>query len=202
VHECGEDRVSVLFEAVGEATRILSTRRTGDTLGIIGPLGRGFAIPRKTSARPALVAGGMGVAPLFFLAQELTRKGLKSLVLIGARSQDCLLRERQFRALGCEVRAATDDGSKGFHGFVTQLLERFLGKERFDIYGCGPAPMLRELCRVSAERGLRAQVSLEAHMSCGFGACLGCAVRTVSGYQRVCKEGPVFDASEVLWPNP
>ncbi len=199
VHSVDGDVVSILFETVGTATGLLSRACRGDELGIIGPLGSGFSFSRVATRRPVLVAGGMGVAPLYFLAQRLTKRhGRSPLVLIGSRDKASVLREKDFRALGCEVKISTDDGSKGFHGYVTRLLEKTLAPGD-EIFACGPKPMLRELCRMAAARRVPAQVSLEAHMSCGFGACLGCAVSTASGYARVCQEGPVFDAKELTW---
>lgn len=213
VHSVGNGAVAILYESVGTATRLLSKKRPGDEIGVIGPLGNGFDFGKGPGPRPVLVAGGMGVAPLFFLAEKMTQ-GRKArtaapLVLLGAKDAACLLREKDFRAMGCEVRVATDDGSKGFRGYVTRLLEQslddFAGKGRgvpapYAVYACGPAPMLKDTRRITCRRAASCQVSLEAHMSCGFGACLGCMVNTVSGYKRVCREGPVFNAEEIAWP--
>ncbi|MGE5308003.1 MAG: dihydroorotate dehydrogenase electron transfer subunit [Deltaproteobacteria bacterium] len=199
VHKVQGDTVEVLYELKGKGTRLLSSKRPGETLGVIGPLGTGFELASAKGRRPVLVAGGMGVAPLLFLAREL--KGAsrrRPLVLIGARSAAQVPCVSDFRAAGCVVKTATDDGSKGFRGFVTELLEKEISSNDV-IFACGPRPMLRETCTVAARHSTPAQVSLEEHMSCGFGACLGCAVDTVAGYKRVCKEGPVFNAGEIIW---
>jgi dihydroorotate dehydrogenase electron transfer subunit len=204
VHAVQGDRISVLYERVGEATRLLSEKRSGDSLDVVGPLGKGFSLFAAAARRPVLVAGGMGVAPLAFLAGKLAQKrkgqGVKPLVLIGACCSSHLLCERDFKKAGCEVAVATDNGSKGFHGYVTELLEKRLDKDaKADIYACGPRPMLKEVGRIAVERHIPCQLSLEEHMACGIGACLGCVTRTHEGYKRVCKDGPVFDAAEIVW---
>ena len=194
-------RLSLLYQVAGTGTRQLSLKKKGDELEIIGPLGNGFG--RMPGRRPVLVAGGMGVAPLFYLATATVAQ--KPFVLIGAKTASDLVCEREFRRLGCDVLVATDDGSKGFHGYVTGLLQELLsgkqqwGKARLCLYACGPRPMLRETGALAAACGIPCQLSLEEHMACGFGACLGCAVQTASGYKRVCSEGPVFDSAELIW---
>jgi dihydroorotate dehydrogenase electron transfer subunit len=142
----------------------------------------------------------MGVAPLVFLAQRL--KADKVAVLIGGRTSAHILCAADFRKLGCDVGIATDDGSSGFHGRVTGLLEKMIeGRAEKDLflYGCGPGPMLKAMSGLCGRLGVKAQISLENHMACGIGACLGCVVQTKSGFQRVCKEGPVFQADDVVW---
>jgi dihydroorotate dehydrogenase electron transfer subunit len=207
VHALEKDIVSILFEVIGQATELLSAKRPGDTISVIGPLGKGFDLhgnKRNVFVRnPLLIAGGMGVAPLLFLAQKLAaaKPGQRMpIVLLGARSASSVLCEKDFRKLGCTVKVATDDGSKGFRGFVTGLLEQSLGADSV-IYGCGPAPMLKETASIARKARVPAQLSLEAHMSCGFGACMGCTVDTTSGYKRVCREGPVFGAEEIVWSS-
>jgi len=142
----------------------------------------------------------MGAAPLFFLAEKIN--GSKPLALLGARTKAQVICEKEFKQSGCAVKVATDDGSKGFKGRVTELLKKELsaaGRQQAAIYACGPEPMLRAVADISNKCNIPAQLSLEAHMSCGFGACLGCVVNTVGGYKRVCKEGPVFNANEIVW---
>jgi dihydroorotate dehydrogenase electron transfer subunit len=200
VHAVTGNSVSILYEVVGTSTQILAKKKAGDAIGVIGPCGSGFDFPKSAKCSPLLVAGGMGVAPLMFLAKKLGH----GVVVLGARTKKHLLCEKEFKAIGCEAVVATDDGSKGFHGYVTQLLEKVLAKNpesrnKYTLYACGPAPMLKEVCRITAEQSISCQVSLEAHMACGIGACLGCAVQTVSGYKRVCHDGPVFKADELVW---
>jgi dihydroorotate dehydrogenase electron transfer subunit len=225
IHAVSGEEMEILYEALGPATKILAGKRRGEELDIIGPLGSGFDYQAKglRLLRPILVCGGMGVAPLNFLAQELIsrkpclpagppagRAGRRSpltadrtpLVLIGARNAKQILREREFKHKGCTVEIATDDGSRGFHGRVTELLENLLSTIDYRlsiIYACGPRPMLKEISRISGKYKIPAQISLEEHMSCGIGACLGCVVNTTEGFKRVCKEGPVFRAESIVW---
>lgn len=201
VHSVKAGTFTVLCEIVGKGTIALSKRKQGELLDIIGPLGNGFncQFPVANSRLPILVAGGMGVAPLLFLAERLRGKAL---VLIGAKTKGHVLCEQEFKKLGCEVKIATDDGSKGFKGRVTDLLQNFLSTIDYrlpNIYACGPRPMLRALSSISQKYKIPTQVSLEEHMACGIGACLGCVIETKSGYKRVCKEGPVFCADEIIW---
>ncbi len=205
----GTGNLKIVYEVVGKGTEILSQKRPGDYLDIIGPLGQGFVYrtPNTEHRTPILVAGGMGVAPLFFLAEKLvhgpqsTAHG-KPLVVIGARSKEGILCEQEFKKLGCEFRVATDDGSQGFKGRVSDLLANLLltvDCRLSTIYACGPKQMLKALTQISKQYNIPAQVSLESHMACGIGACLGCVVNTSGGFKRVCKDGPVFKAEEIIW---
>ncbi len=133
---------------------------------------------------------------------EARDKKLKSFDLIGWKTKSRALCDKEFRDLGCEVRIATDDGSRGFKGYVSELLNQELSAtshKPLTIYACGPRPMLKEISRISRMHGVRAQVSLEEHMACGIGACLGCVVDTRGGFKRVCKEGAIFNADEICW---
>ena len=200
IHGVRGSSIKILYEVVGLATGILSEKKAGEYLDIIGPLGEGFSI--INSRISIIVAGGMGVAPLVFLAEKI-KKG-KTLVLIGAKTKNQILCKKDFRSLGCEVKISTDDGSKGFQGKVTELLEQILHARQYaldsiSLYACGPRPMLKAISRICGEYHIAAQISLEEHMACGFGACLGCVVNTKEGFQRVCKEGPVFSADQILW---
>jgi len=210
LHGASATNIKIFYEVVGKATEILAQKKKGELLDIIGPLGNGFDFGREKGKekRQILVAGGMGVAPLMFLAEKLTENRRQKtedriMVLIGARREKELLCVNDFKRLGCEVKVATDDGSQGFHGRVTDMLEHFLSSVlcplSSSIYACGPKPMLKAVANIANERGLPAQLSLEEHMSCGIGACLGCAVKTKEGLKRVCKEGPVFSAQDLIW---
>ncbi|MFA4984768.1 MAG: dihydroorotate dehydrogenase electron transfer subunit [Candidatus Omnitrophota bacterium] len=202
IHRVEGSAFEVLYEVLGRASKILSRARTGELLDVIGPLGNGFPEP-PPGARVILVAGGMGVAPLVFLAEQIAAKNRKALVLLGARDKAGLLCEKDFRILGAEVMIATDNGSKGFKGRISVLLKSVLQagarSQEAVIYSCGPRPMLREMAGLSREFNVNAWLSLEEHMACGLGACLGCVVDTVDGYRRVCKEGPVFESSRIIW---
>ena len=206
IHRVKESRIELLYEVVGKGTELLSQRKSGEDLDIIGPLGNGFSsqLSALSSQQSILVAGGMGVAPLVFLAEKLRAKSseLRATVLIGAKTKKRITCEKEFIKLGCNVKIATDDGSEGFKGRVTDLLKDLLQAADYrlsTIYACGPRPMLREISRISQGYKIPAQISLEEHMSCGIGACLGCVVETIDGYKRVCKEGPVFGADEIIW---
>ena len=203
IHRVKGINIELLYEVVGSATQVLSHRKPGEYLDVIGPLGNGFTLNTKHKTLSILVAGGMGVAPLVFLAEKL--KDSRRAVLIGAKTKNQLLCEKDFRDLGCEVKISTDDGSRGFKGKVTELLKKFLRNNasnpitQVTLYACGPRPMLREISRISKKYKMPAQVSLEEHMACGIGACLGCVVNTKDGFKRVCKEGPVFNGDEIIW---
>jgi dihydroorotate dehydrogenase electron transfer subunit len=218
IHKVRGAYIEVLYEALGKGTELLSKKKAGEYLDIIGPLGTGFvyrAPAQQRSSAPILVAGGMGVAPLLFLAEQIKQcQGVKvsrcqGVVLIGAKNKSQILCEKEFKKLGYSVKISTDDGSRGLKGKVTELLTCLLsaigpayrtGRHRLSaIYACGPKPMLKEITRISRKRHVYAQISLEEHMACGIGACLGCAVNTKEGLVRVCKEGPVFAADEIIW---
>lgn len=217
IHRVDNGKIELLYEVVGVGSEKLSVRKSGEELDIIGPLGNGFGLQSQVTSQKlqVLVAGGMGTAPLLFLAEKLSQvRSYKPqvLVLIGAKNKDQILCVDEFKRLGCEVKVATDDGSCGFKGKVTELLKDALlvtGDLRLAaIYACGPRPMLKRISEISKEFDCPAQISLEEHMACGIGACLGCVVKTHSAqrtahsdfvYKRVCKEGPVFDAQEIIW---
>lgn len=214
IHRVVGSNIEILYEVIGKGSELLSRKKPGEYLDIIGPLGNGFNDQSPVASRPStvIIAGGMGVAPLVFLAETLARYGDRrpqtedrrpaTLVLIGAKDKKHILCSDEFKKYGCKVKVATDDGSRGFKGKVTDLLKRLLSTMNYQlstVYACGPAPMLQEISRISKEKKIPAQVSLEAHMACGIGACLGCVVDTEDGYKRVCKEGPVFEADRVIW---
>jgi len=195
-------KIKIIYETLGKGTQILALKKPGEFLDVIGPLGNGFNYrsPKTNHLTPILIAGGIGVAPLVFLAEQL--KNTKPLVLIGAKTKKEILCSREFKALGCEVKIATDDGSRGFKGKVTELLKHLLsaiGYRPSAIYSCGPHLMLKTIAQIARDYKIDAQFSLEEHMACGIGACLGCAVATKSGYKTVCQDGPVFSSEELIW---
>lgn len=208
--------LKIFYEVVGKGTELLRHAARGQEIDCIGPLGHGFDLKHLMQAENIfIVAGGMGVAPLFFLAEKIKEiQNPKSLphrpagkiqinVLIGAKAQEHIMCEKEFKKLGCEVRIATDDGSKGFKGRVPDLLKKILTSTMdhglSTICACGPKPMLAAVTDVAKQMNVHAQVSLEEFMGCGLGACLGCVIRTTSGYQRICHDGPVFDSREIIW---
>jgi dihydroorotate dehydrogenase electron transfer subunit len=179
-----------MLEAVGPGTERLAELGPGDGLWLLGPLGQGFAPPRD-GRRPILVGGGVGTAPLAIWRDAL---GAAALVLLGFRDGA----HAQGAALIPGARVATDDGSAGHQGLVTDLLRAELGCDaRAEVYACGPPPMLEAVRALCAEEGVPAQLALESGMACGYGACFGCVVPTKSGYVRLCVDGPVLDAAEL-----
>lgn len=199
----GDGLIRVLYRVVGRGTRMLSEVREGESLAVMGPLGRGFACP-DTVQRAILTAGGMGIAPLLFLASSL-RTG-RTVFLAGFGSVDQAIGPDQAGLSDMSISIATDDGSAGHHGLVTELLEdslSHLNNEGTTVLACGPLPMLKAVAAMTRARDIPCQVSLEAAMACGLGACQGCAARAASGqgraYWHVCQDGPVFDAMSLDW---
>ncbi|MBU1853173.1 MAG: dihydroorotate dehydrogenase electron transfer subunit [Candidatus Omnitrophica bacterium] len=207
--------IEILYEIVGRGTEILAKRKEGEFIDVLGPLGNGFTIPSEVEGRtPILIAGGIGVAPLVFLAEKLReirnpKSKIQIIVLLGAKTKESILCEKDFKKIGAEVHIATDDGTRGYNGFVSELFKRILRTthhaSRITIYACGPHPMLREIAEISKEKNLDCQVSVEEKMACGIGTCLGCAVKVIRRggeefiYKLACKDGPVFDAEEIIW---
>jgi dihydroorotate dehydrogenase electron transfer subunit len=200
-HKIDKSKIEILYKVVGKATRILSSRKKGETLDALGPLGNPFSEPglfNPGSESVVLVAGGHGVAPLYGLAWALKANAVSGLtIMIGARTKGHAIGEKEFQKLGLKVRLATEDGTKGHKGPVTDLLKETSGRPT--IYACGPKPMLKAVAKFAARHDIPCQVSLEEYVACGIGTCLGCAVKTRSGYKLVCKDGPVFDAKEIIW---
>ncbi len=187
-----------LIEDVGPGTKRLSELGPGDDLAIVGPLGNGFAPPGE-GRRPLLVGGGVGIAPLAIWQDDLGAGGTQSRVLLGFRDED----HARGAALLADATLATDDGSAGHHGLVTDLLEDELDARDdeddggAEVYACGPPPMLEAVRAICDHRNTPAQLALESGMACGFGACFGCVVPTVDGYVRLCVDGPVLDAHKL-----
>ncbi len=191
--------IEVLYKRTGRGTQLLSEAVVGDRVAVVGPLGSGFA-PGDAAERALLVAGGTGIASVYELARvERERRTVE--VLLGARAADDLMALDDFEALGVEVFVATEDGSRGTHGLVTEVLEaRLAAGPAATVYSCGPTPMMERCAGIAEQHGARCIVSLENTMACGFGVCLGCAApHRRGGYALVCREGPVFDAADVVW---
>lgn len=196
--------VEILYKVVGGGTTLMSQLHQGDRVEVLGPLGRGFDLGDPNQEK-ILVGGGIGLVPLYMLASELAPKSSVRL-LMGGRTRDDILAVTEFERLGVQTYVSTDDGSLGEEGLVTQVLERQL--ERFPqatVYACGPMPMLEAVQAICARRGIPLQLSLEALMACGVGACLGCVVKGAGHseanprYLCSCKEGPVFRSEQLDW---
>ena len=207
------DRCTFLSRTIGPGTRALACLAEGAELELLGPLGQGFDLAAAAACGEVIVVGGgVGVPPLMHATAELAP--LTGTALIGAARGELLLCEEEFAARGWRVRVATDDGSRGHHGFVTELLEQALaaapggGVRPTTVLACGPHSMLRRCAELATGAGAACQVALEEPMACGFGVCLGCAIRVHSrhaedppgpAYALVCRDGPVFPAAQVLW---
>jgi dihydroorotate dehydrogenase electron transfer subunit len=197
--------LEILYKVVGKGTGLLANLHHGDRLDLLGPLGKGFVTDGATGEK-ILVGGGVGLAPLYYLARELVKNSRVHL-FAGGRTREDILCITEFERLGVETYTATDDGSLGEEGVVTEVMERYLAKSDTakTIFACGPFPMLKAVAKIAECSMIPCQVSLEAYMACGVGACLGCVVKgkkhteETPDYRCVCKDGPVFDALELLW---
>lgn len=204
--DCGtQTYLEILYKVVGKGTGIMAGLHAGDSLDILGPLGQGFAAG-DAAGEKLLVGGGIGLAPLYYLAKELTVTSRVRL-FAGGRTKEDILCITEFERLGVETYVATDDGTLGDRGLVTEVLERHLavGSGERSIFACGPMPMLEAVAGLADRFAISCQVSLEAAMACGMGACLGCVVKghrhgpESPDFRCVCTEGPVFDQSSLLW---
>ena len=203
---CGPQAyLEILVKVVGKGTAMLSSLHHGDQLDILAPLGAGF-VSGDPAGEKILVGGGIGLAPLYYLAKELVKESRVRLY-IGGRTRDDILCVTEFERLGVETYVSTDDGTLGEQGLVTQVMERHLLERGGDsmIFACGPMPMLKAVSEIAARTNTPCQVSLEAYMACGMGACLGCVVKgsghsaETPDYRCVCKDGPVFDHQQLMW---
>lgn len=200
IHRVENEKISLLFKVVGRGTKILSDLQISEKVDILGPLGNGFTV--HSNMVHYLVGGGMGIAPFLFLAEQIKRNDnmAKVVALIGARNRQELIAVEELEAVeGVEVSIATDDGSCGHHGLVTELLATV---QEGTVYCCGPWPMMKAVAEICRNKKLACQVSLETMMGCGIGACLGCAVEGAhhlaeKNYLHVCKDGPVYEAERV-----
>ena len=202
IHRVSKNTVSILYKVVGEGTDILSSRKKGEALDVLGPLGNGFDIGLLPKEKTAfLVAGGHGVAPLYFLAESILRQKGGVEVFLGACEKKHILCAEELKRIGAKVHIATECGKAGHKGYITELLDKRLDKggRAAVIYACGPRPMLAAVNGLSAKYSIEAQVSLDEYMACGIGVCLGCAVATREGYKYICKDGPVFSGAEIKW---
>lgn len=194
-------QVELLYRVVGRGTTLLAEAIPGQRISVVGPLGRGFPIESEP-ALAVLVGGGSGIASLYALAEVLIRRGRQVLVILGARSRADLLARSDFAALDVELVCTTEDGSQGIRGRVTEPLAERLDavNGQATVFAVGPTAMMKACAALSADRSLTCYVSLENPMACGFGVCLGCAAaRAGGGFSLVCREGPVFEASELDW---
>ena len=191
VCDCQGDTLTLIYKVVGKGTAQMAAMTAGQTLDLLTGLGNGYDL-RKAGDHPLLLGGGVGVPPLYMLARLLREQGKAVSVVLGFNTKDEVFYEQEFKALGCDVTVTTADGSYGVKGFVTDALPA----DYSYFYTCGPEPMLKAVYRATATSG---QFSFEERMGCGFGACMGCSCKVITGYKRICKDGPVLEKEEILW---
>ena len=191
VFDSAPGSLTILYKVVGKGTEQMSGMKAGETLDVLTGLGNGYDLA-KAGDHPLLLGGGVGVPPLYLLAKQLIAAGKKVSAVLGFNTAAEVFGEAEFRALGCDVTVTTADGSYGVKGFVTDALPA----EYSYFYTCGPEPMLKAVYRAAKTSG---QFSFEERMGCGFGACMGCSCKTITGYKRICREGPVLEKEEILW---
>ena len=183
--------LTIIYKVVGKGTEAMSAMAEGKKLDILTGLGNGYDLT-LSGDKPVLLGGGVGVPPMYNLAKKLVAQGKKVSVVLGFNTQSEVFYEDAFKALGCDVTVTTVDGSYGTKGFVTGALP----EDYTYFYTCGPEPMLKAVYKATNTSG---QMSFEERMGCGFGACMGCSCKTLTGYKRICKEGPVMKKEEILW---
>jgi len=205
LHSKDKSALEIFFQVAGQGTALLARKKEGETLDVLGPFGKNFIPEAGALPSPAfLVGGGRGIAPLFFLARELIRQGVRIKILYGGKSRADLPVREKFEKAGWDISCSTDDGTLGYHGFVTGLLEAEIRRQKPAIlYVCGPDPMMKRTAEIAAAGRIPARISLESMMGCGFGACWGCVkrIRRADGgrWRKICEDGPVFWADEILW---
>ncbi len=187
------DCLTIIYKVVGKGTAKLSQMQRG-SLDLLTGLGNGYDLS-CAGDRPVLLGGGVGVPPMYLLAKRLLAEGKQVQVILGFNTQKEVFYEKEFRELGAQVTVTTVDGSYGTQGFVPDVLKDM---DYTYFYTCGPEPMLKAVYRASQTSG---QMSFEKRMGCGFGACMGCSCKTITGYKRICKEGPVMRKEEILWES-
>ena len=191
--DLGEDSAAIIYKVVGQGTAQMAVMQPGEKLDVLTGLGNGYDLADAGEA-PLLIGGGVGVPPMYLLAKRLRAQGKAVHALLGFNKASEIFYEEEFRALGCTVTVATADGSYGVRGFVTDALP----KSYSYYYCCGPEPMLRAVYKTAKGSG---QLSFEKRMGCGFGACMGCSCKTITGYKRICKDGPVLRKEEIAWED-
>ena len=185
--------ITIIYKVVGKGTEAMAEMLPGKKLDILTGLGNGFTA-KEGSEKPLVIGGGVGAPPMYGVAKHLMEKGAKPTVILGFTSKDDVFYEEEFKALGCEVYVTTNDGSYGTKGFVTDVIKNLEDYDYF--YTCGPLPMLKAVAMGTECSG---QLSFEERMGCGFGGCMGCSCKTLTGNKRICTEGPVLLKEEIIW---
>ena len=192
VCDCEDGVITIIYKVVGKGTEAMSDMKEGTKLDVLTDLGNGYDLS-KSGDKPLLLGGGVGVPPLYLLAKKLIADGKNVSVILGFNTKDEVFYEDEFKAIGANVTVTTVDGSYGLKGFVTDAMGEM---DYTYFYTCGPEPMLKAIYKTSKTDG---QMSFEERMGCGFGACMGCSCKTITGYKRICKDGPVLEKEEILW---
>ena len=192
VCDCEGDTLTLIYKVVGKGTERMSGMSEGEKLDLLTGLGNGYDLS-VSGEKPILLGGGVGVPPMYMLCKKLISEGKNVSVALGFNKADEVFYENEFKELGASVTVTTVDGSYGVRGFVTDVMK---DSDYSYFYTCGPEPMLKAVYNVSSTSG---QFSFEERMGCGFGACMGCSCKTITGYKRICKEGPVLTKNEILW---
>ena len=188
-----EGKLTLIYKVVGKGTEQMKEMTEG-SLDILSSLGNGYDTS-ISGEKPLLIGGGVGVPPLYMLAKELVKEGKEVSVILGFNTKDEIFYEEEFKALGCKVYVTTVDGSYGIKGFVTEAMKEI---DYTHFFTCGPEPMLKAVWNASETSG---QLSFEERMGCGFGACMGCSCKTLTGFKRICKDGPIMMKEEILWKD-
>ena len=194
VCDCVGENLTLIYKTVGNGTERISRMAAGDELDLLTGLGNGYNT-KISGGSPLLVGGGVGVPPMYMLCKKLISEGKNVTVVLGFNSKDDVFYENEFRALGADVHIATADGTYGIKGFVTDVIKDM---QYTFFYTCGPEPMFRAMHKIMKTPG---QYSFEERMGCGFGACMGCSCKTLTGNKRICKEGPVMESEEIIWAD-
>ncbi|NLE64798.1 MAG: dihydroorotate dehydrogenase electron transfer subunit [Elusimicrobia bacterium] len=191
--------IEIFYEPVGKGTRILASRKKGEILDVLGPLGRPFTMPAQNVKQIVLVAGGVGVAPFMMFSDGLKKHPAEKVLLYGGRTKAHTFSLAAFKKNGVKCFAATEDGSVGVQGRVSALFHKIRISPMTRVYTCGPKPMMAAVQKFAREKGIGGEASMEEVMACGLGACLGCSIPTTRGYQTVCHDGPVFGLDELIF---
>ncbi len=192
--------VEIFYDVAGPGTKLLSLKKKGDTLDVLGPLGTPFKMPPEATKQVILIAGGVGIAPMLILSDVLKKKECDLVLLFGGRDRGHVYPMREFKDNGVKVYIATDDGSVGAKGRVSVLFDKIdKNPGRTFIYTCGPNPMMKAVQAFAVRHSIKAQAACEAIMACGLGACLGCSIETKNGFKTVCYDGPAFNLDEVVF---
>ena len=194
VNDCENGILTIIYKVVGKGTEQMAVMKAGEKLDVLTGLGNGYDLS-LSGDKPVLLGGGVGVPPLYMLCKKLIAEGKKVSVVLGFNTKDEVFCEEDFKKLGADVYVTTADGSYGIKGFVTDALKDI---DYSYFYTCGPEPMLKAVFKSTNTSG---QFSFEERMGCGFGACMGCSCKTVTGYKRICKDGPVLNKEEILWAD-